>query len=72
MHPVGSFPAKRPGMSTGTSDGRRRSMHAGASSNIGLGGDGGTDGYGSFSGSMNGGPGYPPPQQQPYGTSTQY
>lgn len=69
MHPVGSFPARRPTMGPGSSDDRRRSMYA-SQSNLGLGGDGGTDGYGSFAGGMNGGPGYP--QQQPYGTSAQH
>ena len=68
MHPVGSFPARRPGIGTNTGDGRRKSMHV---PGMGMGGDGGTDGYGSFAGSMNGGPNYPPPQQ-PYGTSSQY
>jgi hypothetical protein len=68
MHPVGSYPARRPGMSASVGDGRRRSMHTSA-----LGGDGGTDGYGSFSPPMIGGSGYPPPpQQQPYGTSAQH
>lgn len=70
MHPVGSFPARRPGVSANTSDGRRKSMHT---PGLGIGHDGGTDGYGSFAGSMNGGSGWPPPpQQQPYGTSSQY
>jgi hypothetical protein len=73
MHPVGSFPARRPTMGNGSGDDRRRSMYA--SGIMGLGGDGGTDGYGSYAGSMNGGPGPgypPPPQQQPYGTSSQH
>ena len=72
MHPVGSFPARRPTMGpSGIGDDRRRSMYA--SGNVGLGGDGGTDGYGSFAGSVNGGA-YPPPppQQQPYGTPSQH
>lgn len=63
--PVGSYPARRPGMSGGSDD-RRRSMY-GAPPTMG-GGDGGTDGYGSFSGA-NGG--WPPQQQQQqqYGSS---
>ena len=62
--PVGSFPARRPGLSG--NDDRRRSMY-GAPPTMSGGGDGGTDGYGSFSGGVNGG--WPPQSQQPYGSS---
>lgn len=65
--PVGSFPSRRPGLS-GSGDDRRRSMY-GAPPTMG-GGDGGTDGYGSFAGAAgaaNGG--WPPQGQQQYGSS---
>lgn len=60
--PVGSFPSRRPGLS-GSGDDRRRSMYGAAPSN---GGDGGTDGYGSFA-NTNANGGWPPHQQ--YGSS---
>ena len=60
--PVGSFPSRRPGLSGSGGDDRRRSMYAAPT--VG-GADGGTDGYGSFSGANGGWP----PQQQQYGSS---
>ena len=64
--PVGSFPARRPGLGGNGGDDRRRSMYASSPGQGGMGGgaDGGTDGYGSFAANM--GNGYP---QQPYGSS---
>ena len=64
--PVGSYPTRRPTMGAGTED-RRRSMYN-APAGYG-GGDGGTDGYGSFA-NTNGA--YQPQPSQSYGASGQH
>ncbi len=79
--PVGSYPTRdrRHTMNSNGTDDRRRSMYN-PSTTSGYAGDGGTDGYGSFAGGVNGGGGgyYPPPAQSSqsqspgYGSGSQY
>jgi hypothetical protein len=66
--PVGSYPTRRPTTGPGPED-RRRSMYNPPTTGHG-GGDGGTDGYGSFANTTNGG--YHPPPSQSYGSSSQH
>ena len=67
--PVGSYPSRRP-MGASSTEERRRSTYVAPTQGM-MGGDGGTDGWGSFAaGATNGGSGYPP--QQSYGSSVQH